>query len=283
MTLSDVYKKGLEILQKSGIENAAFDNMSIFEYCFNLKRQDVSIYRDKAAKKSLLEKFFLCIDQRSKGKPLQYILGNWSFMGLNFLVGEGVLIPRDDTEVLVNKALELVKDRKNPKILDLCSGSGAIAVSLANHIKTAKVTAVEISDEAIKYLKKNIELNKTTNVTIEKLDVLNGDDIPFCQNEFDLIVSNPPYIKSNELKDLQKEVQFEPKLALDGGEDGLVFYRAILSIWKQFLKNNGFICVEIGIGQEKEVFKMFEESGFFNIEVLKDINGINRVVSATKK
>lgn len=281
MTLSEAYKEGLKILTKAKIDSAAFDNMSIFEYCFNLKRHDLSLYRENAAKGKPLEKFFSCIEERKQGKPLQYILGFWTFMGRKFIVGEGVLIPRDDTEVLVNKALDLVKNRKNPQVLDLCSGSGAVAILLADNLKTAKIIAVEKSDEAIKYLKENIKINKVTNVTIKKLDILQ-DDIPF-KERFDLIVSNPPYIKSSEIKTLQKEVQFEPRLALDGGEDGLVFYRAIASIWKKCLKNSGSICVEIGMGQESEVSRIFEKEDFLNIKTLKDINGIDRVVYADFK
>ncbi|MDQ5983196.1 MAG: Release factor glutamine methyltransferase [Eubacteriales bacterium SKADARSKE-1] len=279
MTLSEVYREGLKVLQQANIENAAFDNMSIFEHCFDLKRQDVSLYRENIAPAEKLEKFLLFINERKNGKPLQYILGHWDFMGRKFLVGQGVLIPRDDTEVLVNKALDLVKNKKNAKILDLCSGSGAVAILLADILKTSEVTAVEVSDNAIEYLKENIKLNNATNVLVKKLDILNGD-IPFLEKEFDLIVSNPPYIKSSEIKTLQKEVQFEPKLALDGGEDGLIFYKSIARRWKRFLTNDGSLCVEIGIGQDKEVASIFKNAGFLNVKTLRDINGISRVVCA---
>lgn len=279
MTLSEAYREGLRLSQQAQIDNAAFDNISIFEHCFNLNRQDVSLYRENIAPAEKLEKFFSCINERKGGKPLQYILGSWDFMGRKFMVGEGVLIPRDDTEVLVNKALDLLKNKKDAKILDLCSGSGAVAILLADNLKNAKITAIEISDKAIEYLRENIKLNNATNVSVKKLDILN-DDIPFSEQEFDLIVSNPPYIKSSEIKTLQKEVQFEPKLALDGGDDGLAFYKTIAQRWKKFLKCDGSLCVEIGMGQDKEVLGIFERAGFLNIEILRDINGINRVVYA---
>lgn len=216
------------------------------------------------------------VSKRREGIPLQYILGKWWFYNSEFSVGEGVLIPRQDTETLVEAALELTKDIKNPTIADLCSGSGCIAISIAKERTDAKVTAVEKYEAAYKYLEKNIEQNGTKNVTPVLSDVL---DRPF--GEYDLIVCNPPYIPNRDKSDLMKEVLNEPHTALFGGEDGLFFYREISKNWKKTLKENAILAFEVGINEDHSVAEILRQNGFINIGFKKDLIGIQRVVFGT--
>ena len=170
------------------------------------------------------------VKKRREGYPLQYIIGKWSFMGNDFIVGEGVLIPRDDTEVAVNECFSAVKNIRRAKILDLCSGSGIIAVTLAKLLPDAEITALELEDRAFGFLEKNILLNKADNVRALKGDIFRAFSC-IEDKSFDAIISNPPYTKRGEISALQKEVGFEPVSALDGGEDGVEFYRCIAEDW----------------------------------------------------
>lgn len=214
--------------------------------------------------------------KRKNGTPLQYILGKWWFYKYEFLVGNGVLIPRQDTEVLVEAALDFIKDIENPAVCDLCSGSGCIAISVAKDREDATVTAVEKYDAAYKYLCRNIEYNKAQNVKPVLADVT---EKPF--GKYDLIVSNPPYIKDGDKKDLSKEVLNEPHTALFGGEDGLYFYRTISENWKQALNTGGILAFEVGINEDTAVAEILSNNGFVNIGVKNDLIGIERVVFGT--
>ncbi len=279
MTLNEIYLQGKKILSEAGCDATAFDAMRIFEMCFGLSRQDVILTRNAFADETKAAKFFELIRQRASRRPLQYILGRWNFMGNEFKVGEGVLVPRDDTEVLVNAALDCIKNVNVPRILDLCAGPGTIAITLAKQRPEATVVAVELSEVAICYLKENIELNGVTNVIPVQFDVLLGAN-SFEYDDFDMIVSNPPYIPTCDLKGLQLEVQKEPQMALDGGENGLIFYRTIAQKWTKCLKKGGHLCVEVGQGQAQHVKAIFKEAGLANIAIKHDLNNIERVVMA---
>lgn len=286
MTYKEAYINAKNILRKNEVEDYSFDAFLIFEHCFKISRKDFPLYYSQNVPERLCSSFFNLIERRKKKEPLQYILGYWEFMGRKYFVGEGVLIPRDDTEVLVRKGVKFLEDiganRKKVRILDLCSGSGIVAISLAKEFKNSEVLAVELHKKALKYLEKNIKLNKANNVKILKWDVLCQNLPENISNDFDLIVSNPPYIKSDEIKNLQEEVKKEPVSALDGGTDGLNFYRAILKNWKFFLKKGGALCVEIGSGQSYDVVELFKKNGFKNIEVIKDLSNLDRIVFGVK-
>ncbi len=215
-------------------------------------------------------------EKRRQGIPLQYIFGKWWFYKSEFLVGKGVLIPRQDTELLVETGLELAKNIKSPKICDLCSGSGCIAISLAKELADAEVTAVEKYDGAYKFLLKNIKHNSADNVKAVKADVTKESF-----GKFDLIVSNPPYIPEGDLKDLSREVLNEPHTALFGGEDGLYFYRVIAKNWKNTLSFGGVLAFEVGIKEADEVAEILKDEGFENISFKYDLIGIQRVVFGT--
>lgn len=281
MTLKDVYRKGKEALQAAGVNDSDFDSLYLTEHFFGADRTSLIIHGDRKADSELCKRFFSAVEERKTGKPLQYIVGKWNFMGYDFIVGEGVLIPRDDTEIVVEVACDFLRGIKAPKIIDLCSGSGAIAVALAKLFPDAEVTALEYSDLAFEYLNNNIMLNKAKNVTAVKGDVTvcSGD---FTDGSFDLIISNPPYIGSDEIDTLQIELQFEPRMALDGGKDGLYFYRKITRLWADKVKAGGMLAYEVGEEQYEPVSKMLGEHGFSDVTYRLDLQGFKRTVSGIK-
>lgn len=247
-----------DILKNGGVEFYDFES-----------RQFIEEYYGILSDTEILKK----VNRRVSGYPLQYIFGNWEFYGLPFSVGEGVLIPRADTEVLVDTAIDLIKKRGFLTVVDLCSGSGAVAVAVEKNTETA-VTAVEISDKAYEYLIKNIKTNRSSVVPIK------GDATEF-RGSFDLCLCNPPYIKTEEIKDLSKEVKCEPITALDGGEDGLRFYRKITENAKNFLKTGGVLMYEIGYNQADSVSEILSKNGFCDINTVKDLSGNRRVIFGT--
>ncbi len=216
--------------------------------------------------------------QRAKNTPLQYIIGDTEFMSLKFMVTTAVLIPRQDTEILVEKVIELAKEGSNAglKVLDMCTGSGCIAVSIAHFCPESSIVACDISEEAIKVAKANSDLNGVQN----RVEFFCGDLFEAFKGsyKFDFIVSNPPYIETETIIGLQKEVRsYEPELALDGGADGLDFYKRIIGKAPEYLNNLGWLAFEIGFNQGERVSALMEES-FINIQVIKDYGGNDRVV-----
>jgi release factor glutamine methyltransferase len=222
------------------------------------------------------------IKKRIDGMPVQYLIGNWNFMGHELKVGKGVLIPRDDTEVLILESAKLISKIHKPVVFDLCSGSGAIAIVLDSLINNPymKVTAIEYSKKAYSYLDHNVKRHKK-NIRCLNMNIFECHDI-FDDNSIDAIISNPPYICSEDIESLQIEVKFEPEMALNGGKDGLDFYRIILNKWVKKLKKGGFLGVEIGAGQLENILDMFRSYGLRNIIFLKDINKIDRAIFAVK-
>ncbi|KJS19478.1 MAG: hypothetical protein VR72_18705 [Clostridiaceae bacterium BRH_c20a] len=223
-------------------------------------------------------KFFTeLVKLRHAGEPLQYLLGTQSFMGLDFLVNKNVLIPRSDTEVLVEETISLARKLQWPlRILDLCTGSGAIAISLAKYLLEAEVTAVDISREALQTAQANAELHNVD----QRVKILQGDLFhPIGCDTFHIITSNPPYITTAEMVKLPDDVKKEPSLALWGGEDGLDFYRRIIKESRQYLKAPGWLLVEIGWLQGERVKELFEKNGFTECQIIKDWAGHDRVVT----
>ena len=279
MTISELEKLGSQKLRASGKENSDFDARCLLEFVLNLNPTQYLLNRSEEVDSVCAEKFLSLVERRSNGEPLQYILGKWEFMGLPFYVGEGVLIPRPETEMLVEYALDFLKDKKNPVVIDLCSGSGCIAISVAKHLPNAKVYAVEKSDLAFPYLKKNIWLNCVFNVSAVHGDIF--DSTLLSDIKPDLILSNPPYIRSPEIALLQSEVRNEPSMALDGGEDGLVFYREIANGWLDRLGTGGAIAVECAEDQTEDIIRMFSEKTQY-AEAFNDLSGLPRTVTAIK-
>ena len=224
------------------------------------------------------------LDRRLAGEPLAYIAGSWDFYGLKMLVNPSVLIPRTDTETLVFTALELLRAQvSEPRILDLCCGSGCIGAALAHELPTARVVLADVSPEALSVARKNVSLHHLgTRCVCLDADALSPP--PLRMENFDMIACNPPYIAESEIETLDSSVKdFEPRLALDGGEDGLVFYRAILRYWKSVLKDDGIIIFEVGEGQAESVRALLTEAGFHNLGCALDTIGVERVVYGRKR
>lgn len=278
MTVNEIYQSGLKLLENNNIENSKFEAQSLLQKAFSLDRVGFIIHKTDKADENCSHNFLNFIEKRISGEPLQYILGEWSFMGFDFKVGRGVLIPRDDTEVVVNLCIDFLKNRADKKTVDLCSGSGAIAVAL-DKISGAEVTAVEIDETAFSYLETNVKENNSS-VKPVMADALKICDT-FADGGLDLIVSNPPYIKSADIETLQKEVQLEPRLALDGGEDGCDFYREIVNRWSRKLKKGGALAFELGEGQADAVKALMTEQGFSDFKISLDFGGVQRAIIGT--
>lgn len=278
MTINEIYQSGLKLLENNNIENSKFEAQSLLQKAFSLDRVGFIMHKTDKADENCSHNFLKFIEKRISGEPLQYILGEWSFMGFDFKVGRGVLIPRDDTEVVVNLCIDFLENRTDKKTVDLCSGSGAIAVAL-DKISGAKVTAVEIDETAFSYLETNVKENNSS-VKPVMADALEICDT-FADGELDLIVSNPPYIKSADIETLQKEVRLEPRLALDGGEDGCDFYREIVSRWSRKLKKGGALAFELGENQADAVKALMAEQGFSDFKISLDFGGVQRAIIGT--
>lgn len=279
MNIEQALKMCKDILSAAGIDDPAFEARCIIEDTLGLNRSGIIARGGEEINAELSKKIAALAKRRAAGEPLQYILGKWSFMGFDFCVGKGVLIPRDDTEVVLQLCIDFLSGRQHKRTLDLCAGSGAIAVSL-DKICGADITAVELSAAALLYLYKNIKLNGSSAKIFEG-DIFNCHS-EFDDESFDLIVSNPPYIQSDEIAELQTEVQFEPKIALDGGTDGLKFYRTIVNHWSSKLKAGGALAFELGENQSEYVENLMLNAGFGNIKTELDLGGTIRAIIGVK-
>ncbi|MBR3961949.1 MAG: peptide chain release factor N(5)-glutamine methyltransferase [Oscillospiraceae bacterium] len=275
MKVKEAFEKIEKIFVGAGVDSPAFEASVLMEDLLELPRNPEITAAEAVLNSEQEEKLFSAAKRRTEGFPLQYLIGNWEFFGRKFFVGEGVLIPRPETELLCEAVLKYYSRTMPPKIIDLCSGSGCIAITLAKELPGADVTAVELYDGAFGFLEKNNALHGTPVKTLQK-DAL----VPF--RNFDCIVSNPPYITGEEMKELQKEVTFEPETALFGGTDGLDFYRAISKNWFEHLNEGGMIAFEIGDTQGKAVLEILTENGYKNAAVIKDYEGRDRVVTGFK-
>lgn len=278
MKLKEIRKNTAKLLSENGIEASAFETDVLLQTALDIHKTALIMKLETDLSKDEVEKISTLTAKRIEGYPLQYIVGSWEFYGREFAVGEGVLIPRADTETLIDTAIKLAE--KDLTIVDLCSGSGCIAITLEKELN-AKTYALEKSEEAFAFLKNNIELNGSDVAPI-LCDVLDENSLSNLP-EFDLIVSNPPYIKTGEIKTLSKEVGFEPEMALDGDTDGLKFYREITHLWKDKIKNGGYLIYEIGYTQAREVSDILIENGFTNVTTICDIAKNPRVVYGQKQ
>ena len=275
MKVKEVFDKITELFERAGVDSPAFEASVMLEDLLGFGRQPEVFKKDTVLSPEQEEKIFSAAEKREGGYPLQYIIGNWEFFGRKFFVGEGVLIPRPETELLCETVLKYFSRSMPPKIVDLCSGSGCIAITLAKEISGSEVTAVELYDGAFGYLEHNNAFHGNCVRTLRR-DALE----PF--ETFDCVVSNPPYITGEEMKELQTEVTHEPETALFGGADGLDFYRAIAKNWYAHISSGGIIAFEIGDTQGESVLGILEENGYKNCGVLKDYEGRDRVVTGIK-
>lgn len=280
MTINEAYRTGIDMLKSNRIPDAEFDARCLLEFALDIDPTRFFISRSELIDDQKAEDYFTLINRRMNGEPLQYILGKWEFMSNEFCVGKGVLIPRPETEKLVELAKEYLTDIENPVVVDLCSGSGCIAISIAKLIPEATVYAVEKYDEAFDYLTKNISLNGANNVVAVQGDLFDRELLRDISA--DLIVSNPPYIRKADIETLSDEVKCEPVTALDGGEDGYDFYRFLSSYWlSEFLDKNGAVMVECAEDQGDYISELFSEYSE-KTEIIYDFNGLQRIVTAYK-
>lgn len=276
MTISELIKKGMIELKNGNIEEPKLKARLLMQYVLNKSRQYV-IVNDREELDNIKEKQYLEeIKILKKGVPIEHITHQKEFMKLSFFVDKNVLIPRQDTEILVEEVINIAKKNNAKKILDLCTGSGAIAVSLAKYLPQAEITAIDISNEALKIAKKNAISNNVENqITFISSDMFTN----LNEEKFDIIVSNPPYIKTNVIKNLDIQVQNEPYIALDGGKDGLDFYKKIINESYQYLKYNGYLCLEIGFDQKIDVIELIENTeSFTGIYSKKDLFDNDRII-----
>ncbi len=270
MNRAEAVRKAAERLTVAGIAEASLDAKYLFYHVTGLSQMDLLLYGSEAMEQTQEKAYMALVNRRAEHEPLQYLTGEQEFMGLSFKVSPAVLIPRQDTECLVEEVMKYAAGRK---LLDVCTGSGCIAISLAKLAQAAAVTASDLSEQALAIAQQN--------VTALEADVtlLQGDLFAPVEGRFDIIVSNPPYICSEEVTRLMPEVRdHEPKMALDGDADGLKFYRRITEQAPEYLTPGGMLFFEIGCEQAEAVSALMREHGFGDIRVKKDYAGLDRVV-----
>lgn len=276
MTIKELLNRAVYKLKDAKIEQPILKARILLQYTLNKSREYLVVYDNNPVTKTQEKMYFQNIERLIAGTPLQHITHSQEFMKMNFFVNDDVLIPRPDTEVLVEEVVEITKRLTRPKILDLCTGSGAIAISIAKFASNTIVYASDISTNALEIAKKNAKTNKVED-RIEFIESDLFESIP--KTKFDIIVTNPPYIKRDEIPKLDIEVQNEPRIALDGGVDGLDFYRKIANRAYDFIKYNGYLCMEIGYDQKDYVIDILNhENRYSNTYSKKDLYGNDRII-----
>ena len=272
----DIIKKAEEKLKEAGVVDFAVDSWLLAEFVFKINRTGFYMDPMMTVSKERADKYMELVGIRASKIPLQHITGSQEFMGLDFKVTENTLIPRGDTENIVEEVIATIENSGYNTVLDMCTGTGAIAISVAHYTK-AKVTASDISSKALEVARENAKiLNADVNF-------IESDLFENINETFDVLVSNPPYIESEVIPTLMEQVKdYEPMLALDGGKDGLDFYRNIINQAKNYINQNGCIVFEIGYNQGGQVKSLLENAGFVNINVKQDLAGLDRLVIGFK-
>lgn len=285
MTYREAYQAGREQLAAAGIGEAELDARLLLEYVCGTDRNRLLVYGHEPVQEDELQRYQELLARRADRIPLQHLTGVQSFMGLDFLVNEHVLIPRQDTEILVEEVLRNLHDGMS--VLDLCTGSGCILISLLRYTNDCRGLGADISPEALKVAEENAKRLVPEAVMPDaesgkRLIFIESDLYERVEDKFDIIVSNPPYIPTGVIGTLMPEVrEHEPRLALDGSEDGLIFYRRIINESRAYLKGGGMLFFETGFDQGAAVRELMERAGFLEVKVSKDYAGLDRVVSGT--
>ena len=276
MTIKQAMIKGVTVLKLEKISTPKLKARLLLQYVLKKPRQYLIVYDQQQLTDKEEQEYLKYIELLTQGEPIEHITHQKEFMKLNFYVDENVLIPRQDTEVLVEETMKIAKKIGARKILDLCTGSGAIAVSLAKYLEDTQITALDISGKALDIAIANAKNNQVQDkITFVESNLFEN----LGQEKYDIIVSNPPYIRRKEIETLDREVRKEPRLALDGGEDGLDFYREIIHKGYEYLKYGGYICLEIGYDQKEEVMQIIEEQKqYIGTYCKKDLYDHNRVI-----
>lgn len=279
MTVFEAYNSTKKKLEAAGIEDYVFEAKEIIKHITGMNAAQILTNYSKALTEYQENNLIAIVKQRQIRYPLQYIFTKWDFYGRSFYIGPGVLVPRADTETVIDTSLEYIKDKENAEILDLCAGSGCIGITLGKEATDSKVLMIEKYDEALSYALKNITLNETLNVEAQKGDIFEKAG---AERQYDLIVSNPPYIPENEMSIVSPETKFEPETALLALDGGMEFYKAIINNYTDSLKSGGMLCFEVGINESSRVAELLSRAGYESIKIDKDLNGIERSVSGIK-
>ena len=279
MTYRECYEQGCRTLQAAGIEEAILDARLLLEAVCGTDRNDLLVHGEQPVAPQAEEKYLKWIRQRAEHIPLQQLTGEQDFMGLTFSVNEHVLIPRQDTEILVEEVLKELHD--GMRVLDMCTGSGCILLSLMHYSNDCEGLGVDLSAEALEVAERNV-LKVLTPEKAEHVQFLQSDLFEKLEDKFEIIVSNPPYIASAEVEKLMPEVRdHEPRMALDGTEDGLYFYRRIIKEAGKHLVSSGMLFFEIGYDQGQAVSELMRTQGYREVQVVQDYAGLDRVVFGT--
>lgn len=277
MKINELLRQGREELLKNDIEDASIIARILLEFVLKIKRNELIIRQEEIVEEKVVNEYKSNIEKIIDGMPLQYITNRKEFMKILFYVDKNVLIPQPDTEILVEEVLNLVKDKEQLKILDICTGSGCIGISLAYYLENSKLTLTDISKRALNVAIINAKKNKIE----DKVEFLQSDMFEKIKGKYDFIVSNPPYIETDTIRTLDKQVQMEPIIALDGGKDGLFFYRKLVEEAPKYLEKGGYLCMEIGYNQKNEVISLLEESKKYKeIYSKKDLSKNDRIIIA---
>ncbi len=275
MQIQEILSSTIKQLNSNNVEEPNNKAKRLLAFVLNVPKEFLIINDNKELNKKQEVKYKKCIERLIKGEPIQYIIGKQEFMGIDLIVTNDVLIPQPDTEILVEETIKVAKQYDKPKILDLCTGSGAIAIAIKKYIPEAEIVASDLSSKALRIAKNNDRTKKIRFILSDLFENIN--------EKFDIIVSNPPYIKTEEIKTLSKEVQNEPLMALDGGQDGLYFYEKIIKQANSYLNQNSYLCLEIGENQKNEIIKKIQYNGkYTNIQTYKDLGGNDRVITCKK-
>lgn len=285
MEIKKLLERGLNILGEREYLNGTLDVILILSYLLNVDKSYIYTHGDREVSDEIVDKFLELVKKRRAGWPIAYLINEKEFYGLDFYIEEGVLIPRPDTEILVDYILnDGIKNYQGKiNILDLGSGSGCIGITLAYNIKEAQVYSIDIDEKALEVTRKNVErFHLQDRVEVIKGNILEEINSLQIDEKIDIIVSNPPYIPKKDIEELQIEVKcFEPRKALDGGIDGLDFYKKIIPESKKYLKSGGMLIFEIGYDQGPSLIKLFESENYENINIIKDLQGLDRVIFGT--
>ncbi len=275
MVIKELLEYGVEELSKNQYTVPLNESRRILSFLLDKTYSQISVAEEDVVDEEVQTKFKNIINRRKKGEPLQYIINSANFYGYDYYVDERVLIPRFDTENLAYEVIRISTGLNNPAILEIGPGSGAISATIAMENPESSVTGADISNEALAVCEINKEKYKISN-----LQFINSDVFENIGGKYDIIFSNPPYIKTEDMNNLQIEVKQEPTLALDGGKDGLYFYRKIVAESRKYLKPNGYLLFEIGYDQGQDVKNLLLDHGFNNKKIIKDLQGHDRVVKA---